>query len=114
MVVVLGTTGRNFAAGMSGGVAYVLDEDGTLRRRAATMGMVELEPLEPQDERARCATLIERHFELHRQRAWPSACSTTGREARAQFVKVMPTRLQARARRAAATTPRSRRWRRVR
>ncbi len=29
MVVVLGQTGRNFAAGMSGGVAYVLDEDGT-------------------------------------------------------------------------------------
>ena len=31
VVVVLGTTGRNFAAGMSGGIAYVLDEDGTLR-----------------------------------------------------------------------------------
>ena len=31
IVVVLGTTGRNFAAGMSGGIAYVLDEDGTLR-----------------------------------------------------------------------------------
>ena len=31
VVVVLGRTGRNFAAGMSGGIAYVLDEDGTLR-----------------------------------------------------------------------------------
>ena len=34
--VILGPTGRNFAAGMSGGVAYVLDEDGTLRASAAT------------------------------------------------------------------------------
>ena len=34
VVVVLGPTGRNFAAGMSGGIAYVLDEDGTLRRAA--------------------------------------------------------------------------------
>ena len=35
-VVILGRTGRNFAAGMSGGVAYVLDADGDVRRRAAT------------------------------------------------------------------------------
>ncbi len=35
-VVVLGRTGRNFAAGMSGGLAFVLDEDGTLPRRAST------------------------------------------------------------------------------
>ena len=33
-VVVLGRTGRNFAAGMSGGVAYVLDEDGSFARAA--------------------------------------------------------------------------------
>src|SRR5271165_3188012 len=41
-VVVLGTTGRNFAAGMSGGVAYVLDEDGTFAARC-NMGMVGFE-----------------------------------------------------------------------
>ena len=41
-VVVLGPTGRNFAAGMSGGVAYVLDENGRLRR-----------PLQPADGRPR-------------------------------------------------------------
>lgn len=44
VVVVLGMTGRNFAAGMSGGVAYVLDEDGTFAQRC-NMSMVELEPL---------------------------------------------------------------------
>jgi glutamate synthase (NADPH/NADH) large chain len=44
VVVVLGYTGRNFAAGMSGGIAYVLDEDGTFKSRC-NMAMVELEPV---------------------------------------------------------------------
>ena len=44
VVVVLGKTGRNFAAGMSGGVAYVLDEDNSFAR-LCNMAMVELEPL---------------------------------------------------------------------
>ena len=48
LVVVLGKTGRNFAAGMSGGVAYVLDEDGDFAVRCNT-GMVELEPLDDDD-----------------------------------------------------------------
>ncbi|HEX5509331.1 MAG TPA: glutamate synthase subunit alpha, partial [Pseudolabrys sp.] len=48
VVVVLGQTGRNFAAGMSGGVAYVLDEDGTFKSRC-NMAMVELEPV-PEEE----------------------------------------------------------------
>ncbi|MCE2897481.1 MAG: glutamate synthase-related protein [Betaproteobacteria bacterium] len=43
-VVVLGATGRNFAAGMSGGIAYVLDEDGGFATRCNT-AMVSLEPL---------------------------------------------------------------------
>ncbi len=44
VVVVLGRTGRNFAAGMSGGIAYVLDGDGDFERRC-NMSMVELEPV---------------------------------------------------------------------
>jgi glutamate synthase (NADPH/NADH) large chain/glutamate synthase (ferredoxin) len=47
-VVVLGPTGRNFAAGMSGGVAYVLDEEGTFAKRC-NMGMVGFEELEEAD-----------------------------------------------------------------
>ncbi len=43
-VVVLGRTGRNFAAGMSGGIAYVYDEDGTFATRCNT-AMVALEPV---------------------------------------------------------------------
>ena len=44
-VVVLGPTGRNFAAGMSGGTAYVLDVDGDFKRRC-NLGMVDIERLD--------------------------------------------------------------------
>jgi glutamate synthase (NADPH/NADH) large chain len=44
MVIVLGQTGRNFAAGMSGGVAFVLDEDGNFEKRC-NLSMVALEPV---------------------------------------------------------------------
>src|SRR4029078_10930027 len=47
--VILGPTGRNFAAGMSGGVAYVVDTDGLFARRCNT-SMVELEKLEEADD----------------------------------------------------------------
>src|SRR3979411_633034 len=49
IVVVLGRTGRNFAAGMSGGIAYVLDDDGTFASRC-NLAMVELEPLPEEEE----------------------------------------------------------------
>src|SRR5205085_11258077 len=48
IVVVLGPTGRNFAAGMSGGVAYVLDDDGSFTSRC-NLAMVDLEPM-PEEE----------------------------------------------------------------
>ncbi len=48
-VVVLGPTGRNFGAGMSGGTAFVLDPDRTFLRRY-NAGMVDAEPLDPDDE----------------------------------------------------------------
>jgi glutamate synthase (NADPH/NADH) large chain len=48
-------TGRNFAAGMSGGIAYVLDEDGTFSTRC-NMAMVELEPVRDEEE------MIARHY----------------------------------------------------
>jgi glutamate synthase (NADPH/NADH) large chain len=49
VVVVIGRTGRNFAAGMSGGIAYVLDEDGTFEQRC-NLAMVELEPVPEEEE----------------------------------------------------------------
>jgi glutamate synthase (NADPH/NADH) large chain len=49
VVVVLGETGRNFAAGMSGGIAYVLDELGDFRNRC-NLAMVDLEPVPEEDQ----------------------------------------------------------------
>ena len=63
MVIVLGQTGRNFAAGMSGGVAYVLDEDGSFERRC-NLSMVQLEPI---PEEAACQR------NRRRGSAWPGA-----------------------------------------
>ncbi|MES9964174.1 MAG: glutamate synthase large subunit [Candidatus Sedimenticola sp. 20ELBAFRAG] len=49
VVVCLGSTGRNFAAGMSGGIAYVLDEEGNFDKRC-NLSMVELEPIQEEDD----------------------------------------------------------------
>ncbi|HOV79465.1 MAG TPA: glutamate synthase large subunit [Bacillota bacterium] len=59
-VVVIGRTGRNFAAGMTGGVAYVLDEDGTFPIRC-NMEMVVLEKLEDRDEAREVRKMVEKH-----------------------------------------------------
>src|SRR5205085_12351609 len=64
-VVVLGSTGRNFAAGMSGGIAYVLDREGDFARRCNT-AMVDLERLEDADEVERVRSLLEKHAQLTR------------------------------------------------
>jgi glutamate synthase (NADPH/NADH) large chain len=62
-VVVLGRTGRNFAAGMSGGVAYVFDTDGSFALNC-NIDMVDLEVLGDQAERARVRDLIAKHVAL--------------------------------------------------
>jgi glutamate synthase (NADPH/NADH) large chain len=49
IVVVIGETGRNFAAGMSGGIAYVLDEAGDFAQRC-NLAMVELEPVASEED----------------------------------------------------------------
>jgi glutamate synthase (ferredoxin) len=59
-VVVLGRSGRNFAAGMSGGIAYVFDVDGDFTRRC-NLGMVDVGPLEQADEIVLVRELIRRH-----------------------------------------------------
>lgn len=62
-VVVLGTTGSNFAAGMSGGIAYVLDEKGDFDYYC-NMGMVELSLVEDYSDVAELTALITRHYEF--------------------------------------------------
>ena len=61
-VLVLGATGRNFAAGMSGGIAYVLDETGDFASRLNT-DMVDIVPLDAAD-REWLTTTLRRHHEL--------------------------------------------------
>jgi len=61
-VVVLGGTGRNFAAGMSGGIAYVLDERGEFRSKV-NVQMVDLESVVDADESAALRRLVEKHVE---------------------------------------------------
>jgi glutamate synthase (ferredoxin) len=61
-VVVLGRTGRNFAAGMSGGIAYVLDEHGDFRTRVNAQ-MVDLESVADPAEAAALRRLVENHLE---------------------------------------------------
>ena len=61
-VVVLGPTGRNFAAGMSGGIAYVLDEDGTFPRNC-NLEMVKLYPLDDPEEIDLVRDMIRKHAE---------------------------------------------------
>jgi len=61
-VVVLGRCGRNFAAGMSGGIAYVLDEAGDFGEKRCNMAAVDLEPAV--DDESILRRLIERHVEF--------------------------------------------------
>ncbi|QPV63418.1 glutamate synthase large subunit [Halosimplex litoreum] len=61
-IVVLGETGKNFAAGMSGGVAYVYDPDGKFARKANT-GMVSIDPTPDELDRAMITRLVENHAE---------------------------------------------------
>jgi glutamate synthase (NADPH) large chain len=86
-VVILGKTGRNFAAGMSGGIAYVFDPEHALER-LCNKDMVELEPLTDEDK-AEVRSMIEKHFKYTGSdpaewvlENWESATEL--------FVKVMP------------------------
>lgn len=88
IALILGATGRNFAAGMSGGVAYVLDEAGDFATKC-NMEMVELEKLvEPED--IDCVhALIKEHEKLTQSRVAHSLLSDW-ENAIPRFVKVMP------------------------
>ena len=91
-VVVLGRTGRNFAAGMSGGIAYVLDEkpvDGVGFSRRANLEMVELEKLKDPDECAEVREMIQRHYAYTNSEVARRVLSEWDASV-LKFVKVMP------------------------
>ncbi len=69
-VVILGPTGRNFAAGMSGGIAYVLDENGDFPKKC-NLEMVKLFKLEDEEEIERVRGMVRKHAEYTKSdRAW--------------------------------------------
>ena len=88
-VVVLGDTGRNFAAGMSGGIAYVWDRKGEFVARC-NPGMVELEAMETEEDIAELKQMVDKHFKLTGSTVARAALEDWDR-ALSQFVKVMPT-----------------------
>lgn len=87
-VVVIGSTGRNFAAGMSGGIAYVFDEDQKFEYRC-NMEMVSLETCSDANEENFVKGLIEKHFTLTQS---PKAKNIleNWNSLKSKFVKVIP------------------------
>ncbi|MBN3039093.1 MAG: glutamate synthase large subunit [Candidatus Omnitrophica bacterium] len=86
-VIVLGRTGRNFAAGMSGGIAYVYDQDHTFKERC-NMDMVELEPVEEIDNDT-IYHLLYNHFRYTKSRKARRIIDNLEDELK-NFIKVMP------------------------
>jgi glutamate synthase domain-containing protein 2/glutamate synthase domain-containing protein 1/glutamate synthase domain-containing protein 3 len=87
-VVVLGRTGRNFAAGMSGGIAYVYDKDRRFAGRC-NPGLVDLEGLSEEDEQE-VKSLISEHVARTGSLVGRNVLASWDRGARERFVKVMP------------------------
>ena len=87
-VVILGSTGVNFAAGMSGGIAYVLDSDQLFDTRC-NLEMVELSPIIDEIESKFLYDMINRHVELTSS-AYAAEILHDWEEMRPQFVKVLP------------------------
>ncbi len=87
-VVVLGPTGRNFAAGMSGGIAYVYDPRDELLERC-NMGMIDFDDVEEAEDVAELRGLIEAHLH-YTGSSLAERILTTWEMSLAHFVKVMP------------------------
>ncbi|MEB3177897.1 MAG: glutamate synthase large subunit [Nostocaceae cyanobacterium] len=86
-VVVLGSTGRNFAAGMSGGVAYILDEEGDFATRCNTQ-MADIETLDDEDI-ATIHQMIQKHADYTQSKKAAQVLANWA-EIAPKFVKVMP------------------------
>jgi glutamate synthase (ferredoxin) len=87
-VVILGSTGRNFAAGMSGGVAYILDDAGDFATRC-NQSMVGLETLDDPEEIAEIHDLIQRHADYTGSQQATRVLAAWS-DMLPKFVKVMP------------------------
>jgi glutamate synthase domain-containing protein 3 len=87
-VVIIGPTGRNFAAGMSGGIAYVWDREGLLHKNCNT-GMVDLFPVKEQKDIAELKALIEKHLK-YTQSTVARGILNDWSKTLGQFIKVYP------------------------
>ena len=87
-VVVIGRTGRNFAAGMSGGIAYVLDEQGDFDIRC-NQGMVDLDALEDEEDLIIVKTLLTKHVDYTQSTVARNILDHWGKY-QSKFIKVMP------------------------
>ena len=88
-VVVLGPTGRNFAAGMSGGIAYIWDRQGDFNLNC-NLALVELESISDPEEQAEVKELIQRHLDLTGSTQAQKALENWD-EFLSQCIRVMPT-----------------------
>ncbi|EGF24218.1 glutamate synthase large subunit [Rhodopirellula baltica] len=88
-VVCLGETGRNFAAGMSGGIAYIWDRKGDFNLHC-NLATVELEKIEDEAELADVKGMIEKHYEYTKSALAAEALADFDKFV-SQCVKVMPT-----------------------
>ena len=88
-VVVLGPTGRNFAAGMSGGIAYVWDPQDEFIANC-NLGTVELEKVETEEDRKELRDLVDKHRRYTGSSVADSVLADWDASLQ-QFVKVMPT-----------------------
>ena len=89
VVVVLGQTGRNFAAGMSGGVAYVLQDPATFEINC-NQDMVALESVDDADDVAELKGLLEQHLQYTESTVAKNILANWS-DYQSQFIKVMPT-----------------------
>ena len=87
--VILGPTGRNFAAGMSGGIAYVLDETGDFAQIRCNTGMVELESVSSADDVAELQQMLENHCRFTESTV-ARHCLDNWEDIVGQFIKVIP------------------------
>ena len=87
-VVVLGGTGRNFAAGMSGGIAYVWNKDNDFSKNC-NPDMVELEKVEAAEDISELKQLIENHQKFTGSTVAEGILSDWNQSIK-QFLKVMP------------------------
>ncbi|MCC7145723.1 MAG: glutamate synthase large subunit [Phycisphaeraceae bacterium] len=87
--VILGRTGRNFAAGMSGGIAYVWDVDGDFLSHC-NLGTVDLEKVQSEQDRAELRQLVEQHLRYTGSTVAQKLLDDWDQSLK-QFVKVMPT-----------------------